>query len=149
MTDERTSSLDTVFRQILGWGLPAVVTVLCLVVVGNHNLVTAHAGKFDGIWNESFHAAIDEVIEYVSVHEAYRELYVIQDAQFKEDVRKFMAAGGRFSADQAEKMEARWEARCDARYKTHERRLWRIEQELTALRARKGEGHTHIGDGES
>ena len=158
---DKHHDLPTLAHRAAIWLLSAAVSVFSMVVWDNHNAVAKHNSLFDSVWNPDFRAKIEDDLDYPTVHETYRRVFVEQDAHFKEEVRRFMAAGSRFSRSDWEKGEAKLDVRissiskrvreledksgqfkfCETRYRELETRVAWLEAVLSGNG--NGKGHTH------
>ena len=101
--EKNIPDLPGILHRAAVWLLSAAVSVVGIIVWDNHTSVSKHGSLFNSVWTQGFHDRLISDLEYPSVHETYRRVYVDEDVRFKETVRKFMSAGGRFSAEQGDK----------------------------------------------
>ena len=150
--DQARDELHAIIQKALFWLVPTGLVAVGILIWGTYNTVVIHDGKFGALWTNEFYEELQSDLEYPLVHETFRKLYLEEELRFKEQVRQFMAAGGRFSSGDASKMEerlhqqiqAQW-ARIDAQGKhisdqaryirEQEKRINQTERELSILRS--------------
>lgn len=135
MTGHLTDVKD-VLSKLAVWLLSGVVTIVCVLVYDMHRAVDNNTSQLESRWTHEFYDQLGEAIRYPLIHESYRELYVAQNEAFHEQVRQFMGAGGRFSADRGDALEER---------------IRRLEQNCAVLMERpvyKGGRHFYNNNGD-